>query len=310
MSLSLSNLIVMMRKLEILTPRVNINPSWNNTRTHNWTLDVPTWSTKSPRRLILRLIFLRFLPKSKILSISLLINKLIILFIFLWLLIFIFDNFLLNFQTGINKPIILLISFNIKINRSIGFVSKSIGNDFLNEFHNLRYKLSNSSDNVWRVNFEQPTNVKEILLPILSDFLWSLVFLKSSFNNFVLNVSYVHDLKDIVVEVPGQDLSDGVETQVSLGVSQMGIWVDSWSTNVPSDLLSFLGNELGFLLSPKRIWEFQASDETLVCFLGNDPFLKFIWKHSIIKSSHYEMTLLIIKSCKFWVDLLFELVEF
>ena len=83
MSLGLGYLVIMMGKLEVLSSRVNVNTSRDNTRAHNRALNVPARSADTPRGIVLRLIFLGFLPKSKVLSISLLIDKIVVFLVLL-----------------------------------------------------------------------------------------------------------------------------------------------------------------------------------------------------------------------------------
>jgi hypothetical protein len=175
-SLGLSDLIVMMWKLKIFSSGMNINSTRENTRTHNRALNMPTRSTEPPRGFILRFIFFRFLPKSKIFSISLFINKLIIFFIFLFDLTLTFDYFFLNFKLRINKSIIFLISLDIKINRSIRLIGKSIRNNFLNKINYFWDELSDSCDNIRRFDLEQSTNVKKVFFPELGYFFSRFIF--------------------------------------------------------------------------------------------------------------------------------------
>lgn len=153
MSLALSYFIIMMRKFKIFTTWVNIYSTWDYIRTHYRAFDMPTWASYSPRRFILRFVFFRFFPKSKILSISLFIKKFIILFIFILNLPFIFNYLFLYLQLRINKSIIFLISINIKINWSIRFISKTIRDNFLYKFNYFWNKLSYSSNNIRWINF-------------------------------------------------------------------------------------------------------------------------------------------------------------
>ena len=96
MGLSLGYLVIMMGKFEVLSSRVNVNTSRDNTGAHNRALNVPTRSADSPRGIVLRLILLGFLPKSKILSISLLIDKIVILLVLLLDLSLCFNGLLLD----------------------------------------------------------------------------------------------------------------------------------------------------------------------------------------------------------------------
>ena len=279
MCLGLSNLIVMMWKLKIFSSRMNINSVRENTRTHYRALNMPTWSSESPRGLILRLILFRLFPKSKIFSISFFIHKLIIFFIFLFDLWFAFDYFFLDFKLRIDKSIIFLISLYIKINRPIRLIGESIGNNLLNKLDYFWDELCDSCHNIRRLDFEKSTDIKEVFFPELGYFFSRFVFFYCSLDDLVFDVSDVHDLEDIVAKVSCEYFFYCVETQVGFGMSEMRVGIDGGTTDVPRNSFTFLGDEFGFFLGPKRVLEFETCDETGVIFCWDYPFLKIVLEH-------------------------------
>lgn len=110
-------------------------------------------------------------------------------------------------------------------------------------------------------------------------------FFLRSFDDFVVNICDVHHLEDIILEVSGHYFSDGVEAEVGLSMTQMRVVVDSWTADVPIDPFSFLRNEFGFFLGPKRVIEHQASSVGMVRNFGRFPVLKFVF-HEFINLFH------------------------
>jgi hypothetical protein len=103
---------------------------------------VPSGSSLSPRRIPLGLIGLRGFPKSEIL----LIPFLPFLIGLLLLSFSLFDSFQLSVFEFFLK------SLDIEVNRSIGSISISVGDNSFDKGHNLRDVLCNPGNIVWNAN--------------------------------------------------------------------------------------------------------------------------------------------------------------
>ena len=139
--------IVMMRKFQITSSRMNINWEFSeNFMSHCWALNVPSWSPKSPFWLPKGLIFFRFLPQCKILFVFLfgtLSRKHSFSF---------FQLFLITkrcrLKLGISMTFTLRILYNIEVHRTIGFISEAFLNYLFDEVNDLRDILWNSGNHI------------------------------------------------------------------------------------------------------------------------------------------------------------------
>lgn len=128
-----------MREDQIDSTRMNVKVLSQNFAGHSWALNVPSWSSVSPRWSPERLLWFSSFPKGKVffvLFFSLLITFLLFGFCLL-------DPFQLTiFEFGLECS-------EIKINRAIRSIGVTIINNFLYKSHDFRNILGNSSQIIW-----------------------------------------------------------------------------------------------------------------------------------------------------------------
>ncbi len=96
----------------------------------------------------------------------------------------------------------------------------------------------------------QDVQVSEVLL-VFSDVLFSQVMrinskLISAVDDFVIHISEIHDVMDIIA-LKGQITPNDIENQSGHGVPDMSAVIDSDATNIHADFTGFNGLKLGLI---------------------------------------------------------------
>lgn len=131
----------------------------------------------------------------------------------------------------------LRIFYNIKIDRSISFISETFLNNLFNKIYNFRNVLRHSSNYIWKHNIESLHIFKKFSFPKPCK-LWKffLLFIRS-LDDLIINIGYVHTHFDIVSKVISHYSSDYVWADVSFSMAQMRMVVDCWSTHIPRNYI-------------------------------------------------------------------------
>lgn len=160
-SLTLGQLVVVMRESKIDTTRVDVHLLAKFVGSHNGALNVPTWATGTPRAGPIGLTGLRLFPKGKVTrtllasqssrkgTLSLLLQGGVVL--------------ALGAKASIGVTG-LLEGANVEVDRTVGLVGESLLDNLLNEGDDLRNVFGNASDDIGRKDVQSLHIVSECLL--------------------------------------------------------------------------------------------------------------------------------------------------
>lgn len=150
----------MMREYQIYSPWVDIKILSQNGCCHSWALNMPAWSSLSPRRLPFGLIWLSGFPKYKILFAS-------FLTFLVCLLLFSFSLFY-SLQLSILE-IFRLKCFNIEVNWFIWFITIPIRDNLLYKGNDLWNVLCNSCYIIWISYSKFSHIIEKVILPLFCE---------------------------------------------------------------------------------------------------------------------------------------------